>query len=156
MSKWVTTVDELVAIFRDAMCALIPVAERAHMPWKEPYAYDDWDHMCRAIYRSIVIGSIEHADEVGKFISMLDYDWRTNTYEMNSFIGEKNSDGYSGFVCFETESLPFDRCLFVVLDSNLNVIGEKRAAMANAHFLFFCRQHGTQDHKSFDKIAVSI
>ena len=62
--KWDVSIDELVRSFRDALCALVPIAERVQMPWKEPNAYDDWDHMCEAIYRSIVIGSIEHAQGI--------------------------------------------------------------------------------------------
>jgi hypothetical protein len=56
---------------------------------------------------------------------------------MNSFIGDTNSKGEAAFVCFETENSPFDRCLFAVLDRNLNVIGERRAATAVTHFSFF-------------------
>jgi hypothetical protein len=77
MSKWAASVDELVSLFGDALRALVPIAGCAHMVWKEPDAYDDWDHICEAIYRSIVIGSIEHADEIGKFMPVLDYDRRT-------------------------------------------------------------------------------
>jgi len=147
MSKWETTIDELIALFRDAMCALVPVAERAHMIWKQPTAYDDWDHICEALYRSIVIGSIEHADGLGHFMPVADYDRRTSTYEANSYIGNASLDGEAAFVCFETERLPFDRCLFAVLDRRLNVIGERRTATAETQFVFFvaraiCRTTG--------------
>ncbi|MGW1421949.1 hypothetical protein ACWAT4_17730 [Bradyrhizobium manausense] len=156
MSKWETTVDELIVLFGDSLRALIPVAERARMAWKEPNAYDDWDHICEAIYRSIVISSVEHADGLRGFLPMLDYDRRTSSYEMNSFIGETNSKGEAAFVCFETETSPFDRCVFAVLDGNLSVISERRAATAGTRFSLYCRQPNIRDQKSFDRITVSI
>jgi len=82
--KWDVSIDELVRSFRDALCALVPIAERVQMPWKEPNAYDDWDHMCEAIYRSIVIGSIEHAQGIEAFLPIAGYDRRILSYEKNS------------------------------------------------------------------------
>jgi hypothetical protein len=123
--------------------------------WRR-HAYDDWDHICEAIYRSIVIGSIENADGLGDFMPIVDYDRRTNTYETNSFIGNASPEGEAAFVCFETERSPFDRCLFAVLDRHLNVIGERRTATAETQFLFLCRPRDRQDYTPFEKIAVSI
>jgi hypothetical protein len=156
MSKWETSLDELVALFSDALRALVPIAERAHMAWKEPDAYDDWDHICEAIYRSIVIGSIEHTDEIGTFMPILDYDRRTRAYEKNSFIGDAKSKEREAFVCFETESAPFDRCLFAVLDRNLKVVGERRAATSDTNFSFVRRDYDKQTLEFIDKITVSI
>ncbi len=155
MSHWKTSVDELLALFRDAIQALIPVAERAHMSWREPDAYDDWDAICQTIYRSIVIGSIEHAEGIGGFMPMLDYDLRTQFYGNNSFIGDATSKEQAAFVCFETEELPFDRCRFAVLDPNFKVASERRLLTADVRFSFFSRgDDGTL--KSFDSMAVSL
>jgi hypothetical protein len=156
MSHWETSVDELLALFREAMRALIPVAERAHMRWKEHDAYDDWDTICQAIYRSIVIGSIEQADGIGRSMPQPDYDLRTNSYEKNSFIGDAASKEEAAFVCFETERFPFDRCLFAVLDPTSKVVSERRVLTADAHFSLFCRYDGDGTLKSFNKMAVLI
>ena len=156
MSKWTTSVDELFLLFSDAMRVLIPIAERARMAWKEPDAYDDWDHICEAIYRSIVINSIEYADEMGKFMPILDYDWRTSSYEKNSFIGDKKSKEKEAFVCFETEMAPFDQCLFAVLDRDLNVVGNRRVATADVEFIFVRRDSDGGILKSFDRLVVAL
>ena len=120
--EWVTSIDELVKSFRDAICALIPVAERVHMSWREPAAYDDWDRICEAIYRSIVIDSIVHARGIGGFAPISAYDCRISCYNANSFIGNSNSSGQAAFVCFQTKLLPFDRSLFALLDNDLAVV----------------------------------
>jgi hypothetical protein len=156
MSKWATSVDELVVLFSDAVRALLPIAERAHMAWREPDAYDDWDHICEAIYRSIVIRSIEHADEIGKFMPILDYEWRSSSYEKNSFIGDAKAKEREAFVCFETETSPFDLCLFAVLDSNLNVVGNRRVATADVKFTFVRRDCDRGTPEFFDKLIVSL
>lgn len=134
MSKWTTSIDELIRLFGDAIRALVPIAERAHMAWKEPDAYDDWDQICEAIYRSIVIGSIESAEGMGTSLPVPDYDHRIKSYDKNSFIGDANSKNEVAFVCFETKSTPFDMCLFAVLDRNSDVVSYSRVAIADVKF----------------------
>jgi hypothetical protein len=155
-AKWTTSVDELVRLFGDAIRALIPIAERARMQWKAPDSYDDWDHICEAIYRSIVIRSIEFAEGMGTSLPVPDYDRRFNSYEKNSFIGDLNSKDEMAFVCFETEASPFDACLFALLDRNLNVVGDKRVATVDAKFNLSCRDRDNGALKLVDELTVSL
>ena len=156
MSKWTTSIDELIRLFSDAIRALIPIAERAHMAWKEPDAYDDWDQICEAIYRSIVIGSIEFAEGMGTSLPMPDYDRRIKSYDKNSFIGDANSKDEVAFVCFETRSTPFDMCLFAILDSNLNIVGYNRVAIADVKFNFVCRDRDRGTLELIERLTVSL
>jgi hypothetical protein len=156
MSKWRTSIDELIRLFGDAIRALVPIAERAHMAWKEPDAYDDWDQICEAIYRSIVIGSIEFTEGIGTFLPVPDYDRRINSYEKNSFIGDMNSKDEVAFVCFETKTAPFDMCLFAVLDRDLKVVGNKRVATADVKFNFVCRDRDRGTLKLIERLTVSL
>jgi hypothetical protein len=156
-AKWTTSVDELVRLFGDAIRALIPIAERARMHWKAPDAYDDWDHICEAIYRSIVIRSIGFAEGIpASSLPVPDYDLRISSYEKNSFIGNSNSKDEMAFVCFETETSPFDVCLFTLLDRNLNVVGNRRVATANAKFNLSCRDRDGGALKLVDELTVSL
>jgi hypothetical protein len=156
MSKWTTSIDELVRLFGDAIRALIPIAERAHMAWKEPDAYDDWDQICEAIYRSIVIGSIEFAEGMGTSLPVPDYDRRIKSYDKSSFISDANSKDAAAFVCFETEKTPFDMCLFAVFDRDLNVVGNKRTATADVKFNFVCRDRNRGTLKLIERLTVSL
>jgi hypothetical protein len=155
-TKWATSVDELVRLFGDAIRALIPIAERARMQWKAPDSYDDWDHICEAIYRSIVIRSIEFAEGMGVSLPVPDYDHRINSYEKNSFIGDLNSKDEMAFVCFETEASPFDVCLFALLDRNLNVVGDRRVATVDAKFNLSCRDRDSGALKLVYELTVSL
>ena len=155
-TKWTTSIDELIALFSDAICALVPIAERAHMPWKEPDAYDDWDLICEAIYRSIVIRSIECAEEIGAFLPVPSYDRRINSYAENSFVSSSKSEEAMAFICFETEITPFDQCLFALLDRDLNVVGKRRVARANVKFNFRRRDRERIALEVLDHLIVSL
>lgn len=155
-AKWATSIDELVRLFGDARRALVPIAERAHMAWKEPDSDDDWDQICKAVYSSIVIGSIEFAEEIGASQPVPDYDRRINSYESNSFIGDANSKDDVAFICFETETSPFDACLFALLDRNLNVVGNRRVATADVKFNLGCRDRNSGNLEVIDKLTVSL
>lgn len=98
----------------------------------------------------------EHADEIGKFMPILDYDWRIGSYDKNSFVGDAKSKEKEAFVCFETETAPFDQCLFAVLDRDLNVVGNRRVATAGVEFIFVRRDCDGGILKSFDRLIVSL
>ena len=123
---WATPVNELVRIFRAALIALIPIADRAHMPWREPNNYDDWDSMAAAIYESIVSRSLEESSEWDKFDAIPKYGKRTDRYSNYSFLTAQHEPGACAFICFETESSPFDTCLFGRLDESGVVIRFER------------------------------
>jgi hypothetical protein len=154
--KLATSIDDLVRSFRDAICALIPIAERVHMHWKEPDAYDDWDQICESIYRSIVISSIEHAEGVGAFLPITAYDRRISSYKKNSFVCNSLSMERSAFICFETKVSPFDHSLFALLDSNFEVVKYSRLSTEQVKFIF-CSQHRETGNLDFyDRVNVQL
>jgi len=127
--RWATSVNELVQIFRDGLIALIPMADRAQMRWREPDNYDDWDSIAAAIFESIVLRSLEESSEWEKFNAVPQYNRRTDHYSGSSFLTTVDEPGAWAFICFETESSPFDTCLFGRLDEADAVISfERRGA----------------------------
>jgi hypothetical protein len=155
-TKWTTSVDELVRLFGDGIRALIPIAERARMQWKEPNSYDDWEHICEALFRSIVIRSISFADGIGTSLPVPDYDRRINSYARNSFVGDSNSKDPVALICFETDASPFDACLFALLDRNLNVIGNRRVAAAGIKFNLSRHAQDGGALELVDELTVSL
>ena len=122
-SLWLTDPTSLMNAFRDALRALIPVAEKIHMRWKEPNNYDDWDAICSAIFCSIVVRSIESATEDKDFFPIVSYDKRISSYDDKSYISDACELGAMAFVCLQTDVRPFDTCLFANLDRDGNVYG---------------------------------
>ena len=154
--KWTTSIDELVRAFRDAMCTMVPIAERVHIPWKEPDAYDDWDQICDAIFRSIVINSIKHTRGLGASAPIVPYDRRISSYKENSFIGNLCSKGRSAFLCFETDVSPFDQSLFARLDSDFAVVEYGRIPTEEVKFIFCSQDRGAGNVIFHDTIDVRI
>ena len=59
--QWTTTPTELIQILRAAFISLVPVAERARIPWREGEAYDDWDELAEALYDKFVVRPLQWA-----------------------------------------------------------------------------------------------
>lgn len=124
----------LLGQFREAMMALIPIAESVHMPWREPSNYDDWDEICSSLYKSIVINSCNNKIDGALCHPILKYDKRVASYKNNSYIGCAKLGCRNAFVCFQTIQQPFDSCLFVELDESSNVIAQKLIGFREIQF----------------------
>lgn len=122
--------------FRDALQVLIPIAERIHMPWKEPNSYDDWDSICSAIFCSVVTRSVESATEGKGFLPILPYDKRVSSYSDKSYIAHLSEQGPAAFVCLQTKEQPFDVCLLANLDKNQNVFDYYIIDFEKVEFVF--------------------
>ena len=133
--RWLTSVDELVQIFRAALIALVPIADRAHMSWREPSNYDDWDSISAAIYNSVVLQSLENSSERDKYDVVPPYDHRTECFSYNSFLTAKDDPGACAFICFETNSSPFDTCLFGRLNESSLVVSFERRETDSVSFV---------------------
>lgn len=138
--QWSVHPANLMGYFREALLALVPIANKVHMPWKEPDNYDDWDTICSALYASIVARSVENAMENEQFFELLPYDKRAESYNENSFVGSSDLGIDHAFICLQTRSKPFDTCLFANLgpggvvrdhvssrfvDTNFTIVGRK-------------------------------
>jgi hypothetical protein len=71
--RWNTTVTQLLGLLREALVSLVPVAEKAQIPWRDSEAYDDWEAIASCLYDNIVVRSLCFAGEVGREITMPKY-----------------------------------------------------------------------------------
>lgn len=134
---WTTALNELVAICAGAMRAVIPFAEQAHMTWSGPNAYDDWDNICKALFESFVIRSIENSEEWKSSKAVIRYDVRIHNYNRCSFLSLESSQKLA-FVSFLTKICPIDTALFYELDDSLNVIGQTELPLEKCSFVLVC------------------
>ena len=142
---WTTTVTELMFVFRDSLRALVPCAERLKMPWRDAEAYDDWDNIAEALYRNMVINSIEYwawttADAT---LVVPNYDLRYPTYADKSFIEVAqpvpDPGFYHIFLAFRTVEDPFDTVSYQVSGEDLAiaaVLCESPAESAEFRFVW--------------------
>jgi hypothetical protein len=138
-SQWATSVNELAQIFREGLIALLPVADKAHMPWKEPNNYDDWDTIATSLFESIVTRSLEEAREWNHFDPLPKFNQRIEDYSKNSFLAVTKAETTLAFICFETKVTPFDRCLFARLDEMGKVLDLVREDFSSVKFLLVGR-----------------
>jgi hypothetical protein len=140
---WSVSSTNLLGHFREALLALVPIADKIHMPWREPDSYDDWDAIASALYNSIVIRSIESATEDERFFPIPQYDKRIISYSYNSFVSNFELGRGYAFICFQTNNTPFDTCLFAALGEGGHVIGQAHARFEETQFTVVGQKIGT-------------
>jgi len=83
---WMTSVEEILLIFRDGMLALTPIMDRAHISYIENQQYDDYDDITEALYRQIVINSIKHSFEVSQNVEIPAYGFEFEPAKHTGYI----------------------------------------------------------------------
>lgn len=84
---WRTSVDEVLRVFHDALEALLPLMDRAHIPWREGEAYDDWDAIAETLFQRIVGSAIEWGlHDTHESVCLPKYDELCLDYSELSFI----------------------------------------------------------------------
>jgi hypothetical protein len=131
---WSVSPTNLMGHFREALLALVPIADKIHMPWREPESYDDWDAITSALFSSIVIRSIESATGDQHFFPIVQYDKRVTSYNDKSFVSSVYLGQNYAFVCFETRNQPFDMCLFAHLSHSGDVMDHTHSSFDDTRF----------------------
>jgi hypothetical protein len=133
---WETSVNEVVRIFREGLLALIPVVEKAKMPWADPHAYDDWDVIAQGLYEGIVILSLAHSIQWDDFKEIPKFDHRISDYHDRSYIFLAEAGEQKPFICFHSVKAPFDTALVALLDKDGNVVDVSEHDLGNSTFVF--------------------
>jgi hypothetical protein len=138
MSKnWKTSVNELLAIFRGALLAIIPWLEKAKIKWKEEEAYDDWDNIAGSLYKNIVCSSL--TGEVAFDYLIAKYNFSYDDYSLIDFIevrSKSNPDKKYAFISFQSNSSPLDSIKVAELDKKDKVVGYTNLKFDGFEFVF--------------------
>lgn len=133
-----TNVANLIHIFRNSLVALIPYLEQAHIPWREPDSYDEWDEIAQVLYKNIVIQSIKWSLSDHQVESLLvpDYGMSYENYSMMSFVEVISGSPYMLFHRFTTTVDPLDTVMCRRVDTQGNLLkGEfEFVPIAQTHF----------------------
>lgn len=121
--RWDTSVDSLVRLFRDALVALAPVLDAAHIPWRDGEAYDQWDAIAKVLYDNLVVEPLAWAFNSESQFQLATYDLLLSDYSEVSFIEARHSslstEEQAAFLRFATDREPLDCIEAVVLGSHL-------------------------------------
>lgn len=141
MSKWNTTVEELMYVLKGALTALTPWLEKSKIPYKESEAYDDWDKITATLYESMVIQSIRFS-EIGNIRKkeFAKYGFQYESYAELAFLICKKpnaSDELAIFVSFSAED-HFEKVHTCTVNKNtLNVISRNKIPLSESEFYWF-------------------
>ena len=126
-ATWKTSVTELMDILHDGFLAMIPIMDRAHLAWKEPDNYDEWDEISETLFKRLVIETIQWAiypKDNGKLV-IPQYGFTFKEYSGYSVIEsvqrEMQNDWYFVFIAYSTTESPLDsiECLPVDLSGGI-------------------------------------
>lgn len=113
------SVGELIRIFQEALGALLPSMEKAHIAWGKGEAYDEWDEIAHSLFRNIVVRSLYW--ELKEAQAMEDilpkYNTLYDSYRGRSVLEIRNTGevGTCVFVGLSASHLPFDTVDYVVV-----------------------------------------
>ena len=143
---WETTVNELVAIFRNSVIAIIPLLEQAKIKWKEGESYDDWDNIVTTLFENIVCSSL--FSEVSLENDMSKYDMVYKNYSNMNFLIVKSTENINktlAFISFQSLSTPLDSVKVAVLNNQYNVIDYLILKSENLDYFFVKNHNGKYD-----------
>lgn len=145
-NKWKTSVNELIAIFKGALIALVPWLEKAKINWKENEHYDDWDNIANVLFNNIICSSL--FGEILEEYPIARYDFEYDNYSELNFILVKSED-YDGhnlaFVSFQSISLPLDHIKVAMLNDSDKVVEYLTLEADNIEFSFVRKRNDKKE-----------
>ena len=159
---WHTTVTEAINIFRDAQCALIPVVERAHIPWRGD-TYDDWERIANALFESIVADAVIHSlpAEDAETVRIPALGMLYQDLSGMSFIEVMRpgltSPPYPAFLQYSTRTTPFDTVEYLTIDPAGQPLSEKiESVRADGVTFRFQHRRPSGQLRSMDSLHVTL
>ena len=137
MSKWNTSIKELLLNYKGALHSLIPWLEKSNIPFKEGDAYDEWDTITSTLFETIVINSINYSNELMDKKPFPKYDFHYQDYDNLNFILCENPIGKNEFLAFVSFSVEdnFEMInICNVAKDSLIVISRSKLKLSDANF----------------------
>lgn len=123
-----TTVDELVENFRSAMVAMLPVAERVKLNWRDDNPHPDWERLAESLFDALVRGPINGArSRSSRELPLARYDIDRNDYAEVSWIAVGAASWNYAFVRLLSRATPFDTFQVVEVDPVTNTAGNRHS-----------------------------
>jgi len=110
------TIKELLDIFRSGLAALVPIVERAGIPWRAGEAYDDWDAIASVLYEQIVANTLRACRDLPDDLELPRYDLIYPSYDnMAHFevVSLPDTCVYGVFVGFDASEPNFSQIKYV-------------------------------------------
>jgi hypothetical protein len=137
------SVSELVATFRQGLLALVPIAEKLRMNWRDDEQHHDWERLAEAVFDACVRSPISaDARRVDDELPLARYDIDDSPYQERSWIAIDADDFTSPLVLvrLSSEHDPFDTLQCVRLSTaNWKAVGRTALPFGEAGLVFVRR-----------------
>ena len=86
--------NEIINIFREALLALIPLLEKANIPWQDSEQFEEFDEIAEALFNCFVVHKIENfiTESYESIPNIPKYGFHYKDYSKMSFIEISPSD----------------------------------------------------------------
>ena len=123
------SVTDLVHNFADACRALVPMLERAEVPWRDDTKYDNWDRISGPLFASFVTEPCGY--HVGDFgnLHIAGYDFHGRSPTWTAYVAVVGPEPRR-FIGLSSVNAPFDRVLAESVD------GDAAIPLEGAQFVF--------------------
>jgi hypothetical protein len=119
-------IDALVELFRAGLLSLLPIMERARLPWTGDGTSDAWDKVQEALYEAIINSCLEHIAAGDDIKPLAPYGYVMAGYDGHSFLSARNlrlAGKSNAFFDLMNGAAPFDTAVFQELGSDLKPSG---------------------------------
>lgn len=150
------TVGELIKNFHAGLLAVIPVAEKARMNYRDEDPHRDWEQLAEALFDAFVRGPAG-ADQAatGREFPLARYDIDLDDYLAVSWLAIDSESPYSGaMVRLLSRESPFDTVQVVAVDPTTLRAGERRTVRLSEIRPVFFRRRDTGDDAVVTRIRA--
>ena len=118
---------EIISNFRAALMAMLPVLEKANIPWRNVGMYDDFDGIAESLFEWMVLHKLENnaIEQFDTVPELAKYGYIYKNYSKKSFIQviiekDETFDLYV-FNFISTKDTPFDTMICNIIDFDGNL-----------------------------------
>jgi hypothetical protein len=118
---------EIISNFRAGLMAMLPVLEKANIPWRNVGMYDDFDGIAESLFEWMVLHKLENnaIEQFDVVPELAKYGYIYKNYSKKSFIQviiekDENFDLYV-FNFISTKNAPFDTLICNIIDFDGNL-----------------------------------
>jgi hypothetical protein len=145
MHRRFDTVSKVVSIFGDCLRALTPYVTQVGIEWEDGKSYDDWDAITKALYATVVGGTVAYTVEGEGFRELMPYGMVMPDYAGKSFLCSVQFGPKAAFVKLESSKTSFDTALFISLNADGTPTGENmRSRLSDTEFFALLRSADEQ------------
>lgn len=90
-------IDRLIEAFQACLLALIPQMEAVGLPWRDGEAYDDWDRIEEALFKSVISTPVEFTPSEGASRPLRRYKYDDDPVTCSMLFDEELGEAYEFF-----------------------------------------------------------